>query len=570
MKTACWRVAAVAAMLLLVGTFSASQANNYVTAKGKYDKYIKKPSLLMRTRGRLILADSRDMRALKILKESYPKPEAPKEQVRSLLVSISANHFTEANAVPLYQEWRKAHTLPQDAWLWYRSLCATQSHTGDAELEAAILDTKKSIFIRAAAMEALAECSSTRALSVMMALVPEAREARKIERIVMLESMARMLFSAAHERTTDDFRKAALEFIPLMDAKETEDRTRLVMGRYFKETFGGDHLWINADPWLEKLLNPEKPQDPADSRYREPPPPTEFMGVKGAGLRIVYVIDLSDSMMTPLSVKEIEDIKKPPPPPPGKGPVTGKGEGQGEKEGEKKEEEPAPPKRIEDSLPWDKIKNRFHAAREYLKASLRTLRKEQQFCVIVFGTEAKTLKNTKGLVQASPAAIEAVIRELDAIKPGGRIPDRPHGTLMGYTNLHGGIHRAFKAKPGGLLPEGEYVDASSFTQGADTVFILSDGDPSWDDWMQEDEWDPMDRAGDPESGTPGEKQPIVRAVGPYGYMYDAVYLPDDVMRLNLFRKCEIYCIGIGEASSHRLQAIAAAALGGEVRPLGSK
>ncbi|MCL4730981.1 MAG: hypothetical protein KJ044_11170, partial [Planctomycetes bacterium] len=371
-------------------------------------------------------------------------------------------------------------------------------------------------------------------------------------------------YARAHELGTDNFRNFGLKFIPLIEAKETHDRTKLVMARYFREIFSTTQIYVNAAPWLDRLLNPEKPEDPANSKYKAVPPPTKFVGLEASGKRIAYVIDLSDSMMKPVSVKEKEEIKKPPPQ---RGPVTpGRGE-KGNPDGPKQPEvkEAEKPKDMADDLPWDKIKVRFHVAREYLKLSLKSLRPDQEFCIIGFGTDAKFFNSTKGLVPASAQNVQAAIRELDAIRPGPATEMRKDGVLWGDTNLHGGIHRAFKAKRGGPVREYEYVEPTTWTDGADTVFILSDGDPTDDDWAINDKRDPDDQTGDPETRTKMPDQDVLRFPGPYGYRYEATYLPDDVMRMNLFRKCEINIVGIGEVSYSLLQKIAQAALGSQVK-----
>lgn len=563
------RMAAALAVVAFAGSLAVGQVSDYGPAKVAYDDYIKRPSLQMRTRGRIKLATTGDLRALKILSDSYAKPEDPKDQVKYLLASISAQYLNGEEHVPTWKEWREKYQKAEDAWLWYRSLQVTQGYMGDDDLVAAAKDTKKNLFIRAAALEALAEVSSDQCLPVLMELLPAVTELKAgIDRMVMIETFARVMYARAHELGTDNFRNFALKFIPLIDAKETHDRTKLVMARYFREIFSTTQLYINAAPWLEKLLNPEKPEDPANSKYKAVPPPTKFVGVEASGKRIAYVIDLSDSMMKPVSVKEKEEIKKPPAP---RGPVTpGRGE-KGNPEGPKVEEpkEEEKPKDMADDLPWDKIKVRFHVAREYLKLSLKSLRPDQEFCIIGFGTEAKFFNSTKGLVPASAQAVQAAIRELDAIRPGPATDIRKDGTLWGDTNLHGGIHRAFKAKKGGPVKEYEYVDPTTWPDGADTVFILSDGDPTDDDWAINDKRDPDDQTGDPETRTKMPDQEVLRFPGPYGYRYEATYLPDDVRRLNLFRKCEINCIGIGEVSYSLLQRIAQAALGGQVKMVSS-
>lgn len=563
---------ACVALTALAG-LSLGQSDEYGPAKVSYDDYIKRPSLQMRTRGRVKLAQTGDKRALKILSDNYAKPEDPKDQVKYLLTSISAQYLNGEELLPMWKEWRGKYTKPEDAWLWYRGLIVQQGYQGDEELIATAKDTKKGLFIRAAALEAMAEQSSDQILPLMLEMLPEVGELKAgIDRIVMLETFAHLYYARAHELGGDNFRNVGLKFIPMMDAKQTDDRTRLVMARYFREIFSTTQLYINSEPWLDKLLNPTKPEDPANSKYKPAQPPTKFVGVEASGKRIVYVIDLSDSMMKPISVKEKEEIKKPPAP---KGPVTpGRGEKGNPNGPQEPEKEPEKPKEkdVADDLPWKDIKCRFHVAREYLKLSLKSLRPDQEYCVIGFGTEAKFFNSTKGLMPASAQNIQGTIRELDAIKPGPATEMRKDGVLWGDTNLHGGVHRAFKAKRGGPIKEYEYVDPGTFTDGADTVFILSDGDPTDDDWAIQDKRDPWDQTGDPETRTKMADQDILRFPGPYGYWQgngQSSFIVDDVRRLNLFRKCEINCIGIGEATYNMLQGIARQALGGQVKMVSS-
>ena len=211
-------------------------------------------------------------------------------------------------------------------------------------------------------------------------------------------------------------------------------------------------------------------------------------------------------------------------------------------------------------LPWKKIKTRFDAAREFLKLSLRTLTPDKSFCVIFFGSQAELMKTTPGLMPATKANIDKCIRELDRIKGGPGSKDRPDGLLRGNTNLHGGMHRAFKVRNRGLSKNREYVDPDTFIQGADTIFLLSDGKPTWDDWPIVDKRDPYDNTGDPESNVRHPDQPNLKFPGPYGYFYTP-WLVDDIRRLNLFRKCEIHCVGIGEADSGLISEIARIGMG---------
>jgi hypothetical protein len=539
----------------LVGCFAGLvvQSEEWGPAKTAYDDYIKRPSLQMRTRGRIKLASTMHPGAFKILSESYAKPEQPTDQVKYLLASICANYFKDEEFDAGWTAWREKYQKPEDAWLWFRSLIMHQDNGGEPDLYK-IAEENKELFLRVAALEALCENGSDNLLAWWEKKLESSEDWKDIERALMLETAAKTLYEENGALGGDQFRRTALKLIPLIEHKKTHDRTKVVMARYFRDTFGGDKLYVNAEPWLQRLLNPEKPVVD-DGKYAPPTPPTKFVGIESAGKRIVYVIDFSDSMLAPMSVKEKEEIKKPAPKP--SGPVTGSGEDPNKpKEDEKPAEDEKEPE--EDPMPWEKIKTRFDCAREYLKLSLKTLQPEQTFCVIIFGTTHETLKCTKGLIPASKANIDKACGELDgwSKKIGGPTPDRKYGTIMGNTNLHGGIIQAFKLTGSKEVKEYEYVTPETFFTGADTVFVLSDGDPTWDDWAVNDKRDKDDQTGDPESRTKHADQDILLFPGPYGYRYQNEYLPDDVRRLNLFRKCEIHCIGIGEASQSLLYAIA--------------
>jgi len=579
MRTAIfWRRAAIlAALVLFFGSTSQSQGSDYGPNKTAYDDYIKRPSLQMRSRGRIKLCATGDLRALQIMADSYGNKWTPIDQERYLITSIAAQYFGAEDSVEIWKKWREKFAKPEDAWLWYRALIVQQSNKGDDELLATFNDVKgKDMWIRAAALEALAECNSDKILPLLDTFVDEVRKMKDIQRTVFTECCIRALYARSHNLGTDEFRKPAMKLIEMIDEKETAQRTKLVIARYLRAILGGDKLYIQTKPWAWLLLNPGKglPQgsEGKDGRYAEPPKP-KFVGVEANGMRIAYVIDCSDSMLTPMTVKEKEEAKKPPPK---RGPITGGdgADGPGKKEKDdppadpKKKEEPEEKKELDDDIDWKKVKHRFDCAREYLKLSLKGLQPEQFYCVIMFGSVAEFAKSTKQLMPATPQNIANTIRELDAIKPGSPTQMRKYGVLKGDTNLHGGLHRAWKVRTNGMGKEYEYVDPAGFPDGADTVFLLSDGDPTDDDWAVVDKRDKDDQTGDPESNTKLPDQEQLRFPAPYGYRYESIYLPDDIRRINLFRKAEIHCIGIGEVSAGLLNNIAKAALDGDVKMVG--
>ncbi len=528
---------------------AAAEEVDFKTAKEAYDQWQERPSLYMRHKGRVEFAQTHDVRALKILAKSYARPEVPKDQVRYLLASICADQFKAPPHLDAWRAWRKKHTKPTDAWLWFRALGADIQIDGTPET-VRIARKHASGVLRAAALEALIERKDPAALTLTGEALA-APPAKPFDRMLLLESAAEALYVFRAQRATDAWKAAFALLRPLLDAKTTMERTRLVVGRRLALIPGA--------------------LEPAElGRYSPPVKPT-FLGIEASGHRIVYIIDMSDSMLTPLTGKELADLRKPPhqvrPPIKRKPVVTG-----GKKQEAPKAAPPPPTpaqKQIAEAmakLPWKRIRNRFDAAREFLKLSLRGLTPQQQFCVIGFGSEARTLAATPGLRPAIEKHIEKACVELDVIEPGQATGARPRGTLWGYTNIHGGMHRAFKVRAKGLSKKAEYVDPATFAEGCDTIFLLSDGKPTWDDWP---EWDirlAKHKSGDPESGAETKDHEKGHYYGPYAL---GSWLRDDVRRLNLFRKTEMHCIGIGEFDTHLLEWISARGMG-RFRRIGEK
>jgi len=527
--------------------------DDWKAEKKRYERYMERPSLYMRQRGRVNLAKTRDVRALKILAKSYGRPEVPKDQVQYLLASICADNFRAPPHVKLLRTWRAKHAKPKDAWLWYRTLAVECKNEGPLALIAAVR-SKRPVALRAAALLALAKTADENTLPVLAGVLDDL-PAKPFDRAVLLETAAQVLWLHRGERSKPAWRQAAALLIPRLDDRGTLERTKLTLARRFAAIWRVQRLAKEAEPWLARLER-RKPKAPdagqAPTQRYAPPKRPFFFGIEGTGRRIAYVIDMSDSMLTPLTGKEVDDLRKTPAKPKRRDAVV---TGPRAPPGRRPPGKAAAPQEPDDVdlLPWANIRTRFDAARAFLKLSLRGLGAEQSFCVIGFGSEASLLAATPGLRRATPANIEKVVRELDGIEAGPKAKGRPHGTLRGYTNMHGGLHRAFKVRARGLVKQAEYVDPGTFEDGCDTVFLLSDGKPTWDDWPEKDLLDPDTKSGDPESGAEVKQQKTGTFYGPYAI---ASWLLDDLRRLDLFRHVEIHCVGLGEYDPRLLQAIA--------------
>ena len=525
-----------AALLCLPGGLSQAvqddEGDPFIEWRAQYEEYQKRLPFLMHARGRSKFAQTQDPRALEILARSYARPADPVDQSQYIIAAIATRHCRGEEHVSILDAWRGRHKKPQDAWLWYRTLAVHHSHNGPDQL-VELLRAKTPTFLKAATLEALASQKEPDILELIPEMLDDLPR-RGVERAVILESLARCLYSQSWRLGSEEFTGPAERLITMMDDKNTLERTKVTFARYLGKMFKTQGFSMEAEPWLRTLaagapiaVNTRK------SKYAQP----KFFNLTATGRKICYVLDMSDSMCAPIDVGH-----KP------KGPTTGGGAGAKKKKKKKDDDLPTP-----GQIAWWKIEIRFDLAREHLKASLLTLSPDRQFSVIWFGDGAGLLESTPGMIAASRKNVEKVIRELDSITMGDPNPRRPHGTLRGLTNLHGGLHRAFKLKKRGLTKGAEYVDASTFEEGCDSIFLLSDGDPTWDDWAMMDTNYNEDTIGDPESRVPGVSTPNLYYQGPYSMWEHTI---DDTERLNLFRKIEFLCIGIGDVQMYQLDRLA--------------
>jgi len=530
------------AVLLLLAPLLA--ADDFDRGYAQYKKYIRRPTLRKRTIGRERLAETEDVRALKILAASYPKAEKPRDQVQTLIVSLCADYFAGPEHLPVFREWRANQATARHAYLWYQSLKSELESEGSKPL-VAIVKSDRDVFLRAAALEVL-RWNEDPALLTLLPEIAGKLPSDAIQRAVMLESCTAALATFRKKKKEPEVLAAAEAVIKRMDEAATLPRTRIVMARYLGIFFGVKYAWRDGKRWLAEIEFIRRGGKQAkDDNYAKRP---TFAGIEATGDRICYVIDFSDSMLTPLTPPELKRLPR--------GPVTGRAAA----ERKKKEAKSDKWKRAFRAVKWDKVKNRFDAARELLKVSLLGLEENQSFVVIWFGDKADVLKTTRGLRKASAGNIQKTIAELDSFRPGPKADNRPHGTLKGATNLHGGLYRAFRLRGKGIVGPGEYVNPVTFKSGCDTIFVLSDGAPTWDDWSGQDKRDVEDNVGDPESGHRSANQDATTLNFP-GPFSRAIWVATDVRRMNLFRKVEIHCVGMGEASMSLLESLAGAGKG---------
>ena len=166
--------ALVLAVAAQVGPAPARAGDDFSEVVSRYRAYRNRPSLFMRTRGRVRLAETRDPRAFRLLAADYGKAEEPPDMVRSTIVTLLTTHFVApASLAPMYAEWRGREKDAVDAWLWFRALRLETQLAGAAEAQAAALDPTLDPFLRAAALKALVHLGRAEANALALALIEE-------------------------------------------------------------------------------------------------------------------------------------------------------------------------------------------------------------------------------------------------------------------------------------------------------------------------------------------------------------------------------------------------------------
>ena len=518
-----------ALVLLASLAMPAAAADEYDKALAYYETRIDRPPLVHRLGGMRRLARTKDPRALKELARRYAKPRVPKEHERYLLAAVIGEHFTGPEHIERLWKLARAFKKDEHAWLWVNALGAAARHEGAASVTAAVLNPKLKPYLRAAALEALVAQRHPAALRLIPSLLGAKLPRKGVARVVLLESCAAVLLAHRDDTKRPAFQKAARAVVDLLAREEVPERTRLVIARYLARIYETNQVTTDHAIWRRAIVHEVTPTHAGASVVGRP----RFYGIEAAGTRVAYLLDLSDSMLDPLTARELEDARS----------------------------QESGSAAAEEGIDWRKVRNRFDLARAYLRRSLLALDPRVSFLVIAFGARAETFRSTKSLVRASRGAVAAAVKELDAIEArhGNTRQKRPHGTLRGTTNLHGALLRAYRAGPRKLIDGYEHVDPGVLMAGCDTIFVFSDGKPTKDDFDATDRFDGGTITLDREKGEVGKR--AAGSANYFGPYVGVANLLTDLRRMNLFRKAEIHTVAMGEADTRLMRRVADLGLG---------
>jgi len=543
--------------LALLATAALAGADPWEDTKAYYEREGASEALSLRARAFDRLARTSGAKGLRLLMARYRSPERPHPDEERVLIGGSLRWVPgDVEAAAALGEW-VAKMRGRDPWLELNALCSLDP-ARSLELAA---DADEEPWRRAAAAVALARTHPEvgRVVETLAGgLDPEALPRRDDDLALLVGGFGDALLELQTRLLNDPMGWGDSELDPLVDAllgvaakADLPDPARALLERRLQrfERARGELAAERGDE-----------DEGGGTRTGGRHGPASFMGITVEGrARIVYVLDLSDSMLEPLRAEELERLRETA----RRGPRTG--------DGADREPEEADPDR---GLPWDRIRTRFDAAREFLKRSLRELDPETEVAVVVFGDDAELLSSTPKLVEAGRAA-RAVARELDGVRPGPAKQGRPNGTLRGQTNLHAAMRLAFQVSTRGVRPLEKAVSPDHDPERlADTIFVLSDGEPTKDDFPgkgpeREVQAGTVTRV-DPETGSTSSSQTEGGMAssdheGPYR---DLVYFRRDLERLELFRWAQIHVVGLGECDETWAEALVEIGEG-ELRIVGS-
>jgi len=505
--------------------------------------------------------------------------------------------------------------LRHPAWSWAAysaALSLAERRTEARQLDKIVVDSSRPPVVRAALLLGFADAGRTRALLCVDELLAEAATLEDpIDRDRLREAVAWASAALCKPILGDDEssgrrKRVALECMAavrdLLDEESLGARARVQVMRALQHAWSTKVAYDHSESW--KLVETDRERQIQGGTSRTS---VQFFGIPSfGGNRVLFLLDGSDSMLTPLTPGEKEalwtlleqdaktDLAK------GSDPEEDK-----PRRGSRGRTRVGGSKSKSGRLTtisrraWENVETRFDAARAHLKHTLALMDPTVEFAVILFGDHAKMLRTTPTFMTATVKSRTRVVIELDAIVPGRKDAAHPYGTLRGETNIYEALAMGFSMKSRlksrssrssrSSRPRTRVVTASHpelVDACADTVYLLSDGMPTRDGFSgrtpiieQLGQWigPTPETEGErevvinPETGAtrkekykiparprsyiPGKKSTRLDETGPY-ILPDP--LTDEVRRRNLFVKATLHVVAIGESAAWLGDALAKA------------
>lgn len=380
------------------------------------------------------------------------------------------------------------------AWWALTGIARGKTAAGDELIKSMLLQAGKAVYLRAAAFEALGEAARVDCDSWLIEQLRGYKKdpaEREIIGILSALTVAPKLVNPASPDNAS--RNGIMDALVLVLSLTANDRVKY-FASHALASITGAKPYLDVEFWRTWLKNNGGGNGPAPEDKRTG---VRFFEAEAAGRKIAFCIDISGSMNFKLKL----DAQN-------KGPVT---------------REPGK----QDGPDYAGVTTRLELAKTELIWTLAHLPDDYYFNIITYSKDHQLLdKTVSGFVKASKdnrTKFGNLVRALKA---------------EGGTNIHGGLLDSFRLIEKGMAEENPAYDAKALINGADTIFFLTDGHPSWSDDTTETE---VRRDGQT-YGT--------------GKMVDPKNILKWAALTNRFRKVVINTIGIGDHAKELLEELA--------------
>ncbi|MBP9891287.1 MAG: hypothetical protein KBG84_05225 [Planctomycetes bacterium] len=394
-------------------------------------------------------------------------------------------------------KWGEGRAMFVAFWV-FTGIARGRQPAGDDCLKAAL--NHKLPYVRVAAFEALGEAARSDADSWVCdwlnAFKKDPPEKEAVGVLAALMAAPKVVNVSAPDQSS---RNALMTACVNVMALSGHEKIKYFASRALAE-LSGEKGYLNVDFWRQWLKENgageiKRPEDKQTG--------VRFFEAEAAGRRIVFCIDISGSMDFPL--KNANG---------GKGPITRGKEGK-------------------DGPDYSGCKTRLDLAKTELLWTLARLSDDYLFNIVTYSKGHQLIeKETPGFLKASKDNKLKFSNLVRALKADGG------------TNIHGGLLDSFRVVEKGMAEQNPAYDAKALEKGADTIFFLTDGHPSWSD---DSEGKPMVMRDGQSFGT--------------GEMVDAANIAKWFVLTNRFRKVVVNTVGIGDHAKELLQELAKSAFG---------
>jgi len=355
------------------------------------------------------------------------------------------------------------------------------SEAGDAVLKNALKKGHSTeVSLRTCALEAIGESGRPELADWLAPMLAEVSPA--VDKGNMFETLA--LLAAARklgDLRVPENRKPLLDgLINVLD--QAKDERIDYFAAHALGRLTSQPPYVDANWWRNYLLKGAAGDAPQGRTVAKP----TFFNTVAVGNRVMFVVDISGSMEWPANMA-----------PARRGPKTGR---EGAAEGPD----------------YSNVRTKLDLAKVELIWTLSKLPEEMNFNIIVYEQKHRMIEEvTEGIVPANAANKTKFSNLVRALKANGG------------TNIHGSLTRAFRTTRKVPVQGDPALDKRAMLDGADTIFFLTDGQPSWSD----------------DSTGYSEVHPKWGAIGNGKFCKPAAILAD-ISRVNTFRKVVIHTVGI--------------------------